>query len=238
MSMTKTTSVAAALIMLAPAAFAGGYVAPVVPTPVDIPVAQPAPWAGAYGGLGLGYTFGGDDVVGISDPTDTVIASPDSVDIKGVNGSLHLGYRWQTAMRGRQVVIGPELSYEKSNADASFNTNGVEASSEMDNFIALRVKTGVVTSSGNSLIYGIAGIGRGDFNYAVSGAGMDYDGSFKDNAWILGLGAERRVSDRMSIFGEWEFRGFGKTKLSDDGDYSTRATPEHHNVKLGVNFRF
>ena len=53
-----------------------------------------------------------------------------------------------------------------------------------------------------------------------------------------GLGAERRLSERMSIFGEWEFRGFGKTTLTDANGFMTEATPEHHHVKLGVNFSF
>lgn len=230
---------AAALTVLAPAAYAGGYVAPIVPAPIIAPEVQTAPaWAGAYAGLGLGYAFGADDQVGISDPADVLISSPDDLDIKGITYGLHLGYRWQTEMGGRQVVFGPELAYETGNADASFDTDGVAASTEMDNFIALRMKTGVLNAAGNTLFYGIAGVGRGEFNYAVEGDGMSYDGSYKDNAWILGLGAERKVSDRMSVFGEWEFRGFDKNTLVDAGGYMTEATPEHHHVKLGVNFSF
>ncbi|AUH64761.1 outer membrane protein [Paracoccus zhejiangensis] len=230
---------AAALALLAPVAHAGGYTAPVEPAPVIAPVtAAPAPWAGAYAGLGLGYAFGADDVVGVSDATDTLLGSPGSVDLKGMTYGLHLGYRWQRDVGGRQVVFGPELAYEASNADASFDTGTANAMAEMDNFVALRMKTGVLNAAGDTLFYGIAGIGRGDFNYAVEGLGMDYDGSYKDNAWILGLGAERRLSERMSIFGEWEFRGFGKTTLTDANGFMTEATPEHHHVKLGVNFSF
>ncbi|RBP81299.1 hypothetical protein DFO80_13728, partial [Rhodobacter sp. 140A] len=29
-----------------------------------------------------------------------------------------LGYRWQSRLLGREVVIGPEISYEDSSADA------------------------------------------------------------------------------------------------------------------------
>ncbi|TRW96048.1 porin family protein [Paracoccus sp. M683] len=235
----RAAGLTAATALLAPAAFAGGYVAPVEPAPIVAPEVQTAtPWGGAYAGLGLGYAFGADDVLGISDPSDSIIASPGSVDIKGVTYGLHLGYRWQTTMAGRQIVIGPELSYETGGADASLDNAGVTASTEMDNFIALRVKTGVLNSAGNTLFYGIAGYGRGEFDYAVNGAGMVYEGTYKDNAWILGLGAERKVSDRMSVFGEWEFRGFGKTTLTDAGGYMTEATPEHHHLKLGVNFSF
>lgn len=233
-------AIAAAVALLAPAAHAGGYTAPVEPAPVVLPVAEvAAPWAGAYVGLGLGYVFGSDDVVGISDPTDTLIASPGSVDLKGMTYGLQLGYRWQRATSsGRQIVFGPEFSYESGSADASFVNGTRSGEAELDKFMALRLKTGVLNSAGNTLFYGIAGYGRGEFNYAVEGNGMSYDGSYKDNAWILGLGAERKVSDRMSVFGEWEFRGFGKTTLTDAGGFMTEATPEHHHVKLGVNFSF
>lgn len=232
-------ALAAAATMVAPSAFAGGYIAPVVPAPIIAPDAQaPSSWAGAYGGVGLGYVFGGDDDVGVRAPTGGPAITRDSVDINGLDYGVHLGYRWQTEMGGRQIVIGPELSYEKSNADDSFTTDGVSATSEMDNFVALRVKAGVLTPAGNTMIYGIAGIGRGDFNYTVMGDGMDYDGSYKDNAWILGLGAERKVSDRVSIFGEWEFRGTDRNTLTDSAGYVTQATPDHHHLKLGVNFSF
>ncbi|MDB6179732.1 porin family protein, partial [Paracoccus sp. Z330] len=50
-------------------AAAGGYSAPSEVVPVVAPVAQPSfDWAGAYGGLSVGYAFGGDDRVGIHNP--------------------------------------------------------------------------------------------------------------------------------------------------------------------------
>lgn len=237
----STVALAAVLALLAPVAHAGGYTAPVEPVPVIAPVTQApvADWAGAYGGLGVGYVLGSDDVAGVSDPTDTLIASPGELDLKGLTYGLHLGYRWQVATSGgRQIVIGPELSYESGNADASFENGASNGEAEMDKFMALRVKTGVLNAAGNALFYGIAGYGRGDFNYAVEGSGMSYDGEYSDNAWILGLGAERKLTERMSVFGEWEFRGFGKTTLTDAGGFMTEATPEHHHLKMGVNFSF
>lgn len=231
----------AAIALLAPAAaLAGGYTAPVVPvTPVVAPDVQTAaPWGGFYAGLSLGYGLGGDDEVGVRNPETGALTSPDTLDISGGSYGIHAGYRFQTEFRDRQIVIGPELSYEAGNISDSFNTGGVAASNEVDKFYALRVKTGIVSSTGQNLFYGIAGVGRGEFNYAVEGAGMSYEDSYKDNAWILGLGAERKINERMSVFGEWEFRGYGKTELTDANGFITEATPEHHHIKLGVNFNF
>lgn len=232
---------AVTLVIGAGSAIAGGYTPPLADTPVAAPVALPdaaVNWSGGYAGLSAGYIFGGDDKVGISDPDDDLVGAPGSTDIKGASYGLHVGYRWQREMRGRQIVYGPELSYEGSSADAGFSANGVNASSELSNLIALRFKTGVLNAAQDTLFYGSVGAMRGEFDYVVDGAGMDYDDSFKENAWTVGLGVERRITDRVSVFGEWEYRGFGKTTLTDSAGYHTEATPEHHAVKLGVNFNF
>lgn len=235
---------AASVAALASPAFSGGFIAPVTETPVVPPVAAPAPvsdWSGAYAGLSAGYVFGSDDRVGISDSTDTLLTSPDSVDISGATYGLHAGYRWQREVSGRQVVFGPELAFEGSSADDSFTTNGTEASNEMKKLLSLRFKTGVLNAAQNTLFYGSVGISRGEFDYQVDGAPfapMDYSDTFRANAWSVGLGVERKVTERMSVFGEWEYRDFGKTTLTDAAGYHTEATPEHHSLKLGVNFSF
>ena len=55
---------------------------------------------------------------------------------------------------------------------------------------------------------------------------------------VAGLGVERKVTDRWSVFGEYEYRGFDKKKVTDANGFTSEATPEHHSVKLGVNFSF
>ncbi|RNI19731.1 autotransporter outer membrane beta-barrel domain-containing protein [Paracoccus pantotrophus] len=79
---------------------------------------------------------------------------------------------------------------------------------------------------------------HGKFDYAVDGAGMSYADDFTDSAWTVGLGIERKINERVSLFGEWEFRQFGKSTLSDAAAYSTRATPEHHHIRAGMNIQF
>ncbi len=224
-------------------ALAGGYVAPVAPVTdvaiIPAPVAPPvADWSGAYVGGSLGYVFGSDDRVGVSDPADNLIAAPGSVDLSGATIGLHGGYRWQRAMGGRQIVFGPELSVQTSKVDDEFDNGSFAARSEMKQLVALRFKTGVLNAAGNTLFYGQLGAARGDFDYKVQGAGMDYDDGFKANALMAGLGVERKVTDRWSIFGEYEYRGFDKKKVTDANGFTSEATPEHHSVKLGVNFSF
>jgi len=222
-------AVATALTLgTAMAANAGGYVAPVVDTGVAAPVIQPAPvadWAGGYAGLTLGYAFGGDDEVGING------TAVDTLELSGANAGVRLGYRWQ---RDRWV-FGPELGLEGGDITDSFSTDGFDAESKIKNTLALRMKTGYVLDNG-MLLYGIAGVARAKVDYSITG-GADIRDDYSKTGYIVGLGAERKITDRMSVTGEYEYANFGKETLSD-GVNDTNSTADYHNVKLGLNFKF
>lgn len=234
-------SSAGLVLTLSAPAFAGGYTPPVITPPVVVPEVMPSfpvSWEGVYAGGAIGYSFGTDDRVGITQTGGRSTDTPGSVDISGMGWALHMGYRWQQEFHGRQVVTGPELAYEGGNARDSFDSNGMTASSQLDWLLSLRWKTGLLNEAQDTLFYGTIGYAHGKFDYSVDGAGMDYRGDFTDNAWTVGLGIEKKLNERVSLFGEWEFRQFGKTVLSDATGYSTRATPEHHNVRVGLNIGF
>ena len=55
---------------------------------------------------------------------------------------------------------------------------------------------------------------------------------------MLGLGVERKLTDRMSVTGEYEYANFGSTDVELAPGVVSVATPEHSNVKLGLNFSF
>ena len=234
-----TAPLAASLTQAAFAANAGGYTPPVVETGVIAPVGEAAPvgdWAGGYAGLTLGYAFGGEDDVGIDSATG-VGGTPDELKLSGVNAGVHVGYRWQKD----RWVFGPELGYEGGNVKDSFSTDGYDAETKIKNVLALRMKTGYEVSPG-MLVYGIAGVARAKVDYSVEGAGsagaIDLDDSYSKTGYIVGLGAEKKLSDRMSVTGEYEYASFGKETLEDGLGASTRSTPKFHNVKLGLNFKF
>lgn len=222
---------------LAFAANAGGYTPPVVETGVVAPIVETAPvgdWAGGYAGLTLGYAFNGEDRVGVDQPE---VGSPAELELSGANAGIHAGYRWQ---RDRWV-FGPELGFEGGNIKDSFSTGGYDAESKIKNVLALRMKTGYLLDNG-MLVYGIAGVARAKVDYSVEGTGdsgpIAVDTSFSRTGYILGLGAEKKLNERMSLTGEYEYANFGKETLEDGLGASTRATPKFHNVKLGLNFKF
>ncbi|MDD8021594.1 MAG: outer membrane beta-barrel protein [Paracoccaceae bacterium] len=166
--MKRIVSLVAASFLVAPAAFAGGYVAPVVePTiaPVVMPVAG-RDWTGFYGGVQLGY---GD-------------ASTDNIDFSadGSFGGVHLGYlkdygKW---------VLGGELAY--SAADIS-DSGGF---GKIDSMTQLKLLAGA--GLGDWLLYGTAGIER--MNVSVGGTDFADNVPFggigaawaMNDSWMLG----------------------------------------------------
>lgn len=233
-----------ALLAVAGAANAGGFVAPVAETPIVAPIVDVAPasdWAGGYAGVSLGYSFNGDDEVGLDFYDGGVLDGRETgltnLDLHGVTADLHAGYRWQ---RG-SWVFGPELAIEGGSVDDTQDfDNGVVAGTVESsvNYVAtLAMKTGYVVNPA-TMVYGSAGFAYGDFSYAV---GSSPDEDYNASGYTLGLGVERKVSDRMSVFAEYQYRDFGSEDVTfTDGTDSivTVATPKHQNIKVGVNFRF
>lgn len=236
MRAVRLTAPLAALTLGAIAANAGGYIAPVVETGVVAPVVETpvSDWAGGYAGLTLGYAFNGKDEVGVD---QSEVGTPNELTLSGANAGVHVGYRWQKD----RWVFGPELGYEGGNIKDSFSTGGYDAESKIKNVLALRMKTGYLLDNG-MLVYGIAGVARAKVDYSVVGDGdsgaISVDDSFSRTGYIVGLGAEKKLTERMSLTGEYEYANFGKEVLEDGLGASTRATPEFHNVKLGLNFKF
>lgn len=240
MNMKTIAMVAAATTIGAgAAAHAGGFVPPVMETaPVAVEVDAPVAgaWQGGYAGLTLGYAFKGEDRVGLSDGTDTLLGDIGEAELKGANAGLRAGYRWQ---RGNWV-FGPEVGIEggsiKGDTDGSVTIDGVPtdfaAESKVNNMIALRFKTGYAVRP-DMLVYGIAGVGRVDMDYELNGV----TDSFSKTGYILGLGVEKQITEKWSVTGEYEYANFGKEDLQF-GTLDTEATPKYSNIKVGVNFRF
>ncbi|HRO16191.1 MAG TPA: porin family protein [Paracoccus sp. (in: a-proteobacteria)] len=229
----KIISAAIAAASLSSTSWAGGYAAPVVDVEPVAPIvtAPVGDWQGAYGGLALGYALAGDDEIGVNEDNTTFLGNIGTAEIGGPNLSVHAGYRWQR----NQWVFGPELSYTAGDISDDFDY-GIDGTfeSEVNHVIALKLKAGYQVRP-DMLVYGIAGLTKGDFTYVVDGSDLDYDA----DGYVVGLGAEKKLNDRMSVTGEWEFNDFGTTDVDlGDSGFTTVATPKFHNLKLGLNFKF
>lgn len=245
--MKSLLAASSALVMVAGASFAGGAVAPVVEVaPIQIDEAPAVgTWEGAYGGVSLNYTFGADDEVGFQllqdgEPVGRDTELGDDA-IKGVSAGLHAGYRWQRD----NWVFGPELGIEAGSVDSSIDILpfGEEATvdSEMNYLVTLVMKTGYEVQPG-TLVYGTFGIAAGDFDYRLSTGGETYSDSFTASGVVAGMGVERMISEKMSVFGSYQYRALSKESVtfSDGlgGDAVTKPTTAHSNIRVGLNYRF
>lgn len=231
-SMISSLALVAAGLVGAQGANAGGYSPAVVETNVAVaPVVQTqvGNWQGAYAGATLGYGFRGKDDFGLS-RGGVFSGNIGRAEIKGVNAGLQLGYRWQRD----QWVFGPELSVEGGSVKDKFTgTNGVEVESKLKNKVALKLKAGYEVQPG-TLVYGIAGLTNAKYEYNYGGANIGY----KARGNVLGLGVERQVNERMSVFGEIERNSFKKKDVTLSPGLTTVTSPSFTNVKVGLNFKF
>lgn len=236
-----------AVVIGASSAMAGGTVAPIIDVaPIEI---APAPvmgaWEGAYAGGSLGYIFGADDQVGLASIVGGTQVGRSTnlgdVGASGITAGVHVGYRWQRD----KWVFGPELGVEVGSVDETISNSigGVafDLESEMKNIITLVMKTGYAIDP-QTLVYGTFGVARGDYDYTLSRGGESTSSSFKATGVAAGLGVERMMSESMSVFGEYQYRGFGNEDVlfSDGADSSLKsvASAAHSSIKVGVNFKF
>ncbi|MBT0780481.1 outer membrane beta-barrel protein [Paracoccus sp. pheM1] len=249
MNALHATAAAASLTLAAAlAANAGGFTPPIVDSGVTAPIVEvPAgEWAGGYAGVTLGYAFGEGEYVGFTEIPGGYLGTAGKLELSGANAGLRIGYRWQR----NRWVFGPELGFEGGNIDDVLTYDNAydgstDVSSKVKSVLALRVKTGYAVQP-DLLVYGVAGLARADIEYRVA-ATDDAGGSFSDEAnykqsgYILGLGVEKKLNDRMSVTGEYEYANFGKSTRTftlNSETASTQATPDYHNLKLGLNFKF
>ncbi|WP_411837982.1 outer membrane protein [Paracoccus sp. ME4] len=236
-----------ALALGAGAALAGGVIAPIVEAaPIEVVSAPVAgAWAGTYAGGSLGYITGTDDEVGLAlieggVQTDRATDLGDA-GISGVTAGAHIGYRWQ---RDRWV-FGPELGVEFGSVDESvdFTVGGVDAGidSELNNIVTLVMKTGYEVAPA-TLVYGTFGVARGDFDYTLRSGDDSLTEGFSATGVAAGLGVERMINPRTSVFAEYQYRDFGNETVDFDaggGDIlSTRASMSMSSIKIGANFKF
>ncbi|HEY0274964.1 MAG TPA: outer membrane beta-barrel protein [Paenirhodobacter sp.] len=220
------------------AAQAGGYTTPVVEAPVIAPAAPMAvvgAWQGAYVGATIGYAFGGDDRIALHNGG---ASSGDigKLELAGANAGLRAGYAWQRD----KWVFGPEIAFEGGNVKDDFS-DSYDAKTKLKNAYALRFKTGYLVND-LTMLYGIAGVSRAKFDYSVIGTGSfgaaDIDDSFSRTGYILGFGVERKLTEKLSLTGEYEYANYGKEHVSDAAGVETPATPKFSNIKVGLNYRF
>lgn len=191
------------------------------------------PWEGTYVGGSLGYAFDSSDRVGFRDAaTGSWVGSADSLKVSGAVVNAHIGYRWQE----RRWVLGPELGLEFGNvSDESKGTSRgapVSIESKISHAVVLSLKTGYMVND-DMFVYGRAGIVHAGIDYRGNGENGDYN----KFGYVVGLGAEHRIDDQWSVYGEYGYMGLKREHIRL-GDVTTEATPSYGQIKIGVNYKY
>jgi outer membrane immunogenic protein len=201
-------------------------------------------WSGPYVGVNVGYGWGSNDLLTVSGP---ITINPDGALVGG-----QLGYDWNI---GQQFVVG--LAGDVSWAGMSDSKNcalaGIcfppDSSVKFDlNWLStVRARAGV--TAGNFLVYGTAGAAvagtRVKLNGVLSfhnGPGINFSANQINLGWVVGAGAEFKVTNSISVGAEYLYIDFGKNDhpfyYFGDLDEYAQSSLKANIIRTSVNYRF
>lgn len=229
-----TLALAAGLMTSAALPALAGAFAPLPPEPyVPAPQYSPAPaaahWDGTYAGFTMGYNFRGTDEVQLAPAPPGVIGT---MRARGVLLGVQAGHNWQSGA----MVYGVEGGLNLSRTRDSVSLGTASASMRINPVADLRGRVGYAINDG--LVYAAGGLSIGRVRYAASdGATSDIASTYNAVGYTVGLGYEQQIGNNWSMRGEYSYSQYRGRDLSD-GVHTTRATPDFHSVRFGLNRRF
>jgi opacity protein-like surface antigen len=216
-------------------------------------------WSGFYIGAHLG---GGLQLSDVSNPFGPSIYG-DTVRTPGPLAGGQAGYNWQFG----RTLLGVEADVSWANfygTNTCFAYSGFYVSAncvaDVDAYGTFTGRAGwLLGADGGTLIYGKAG---GAWLYSDVEASTNGDPGFPSTSgggfrfgWTLGAGAERMLSERWSVRGEYDYLNFGSSGLATpQGSFQTVPSPDPnlmvnvpsvatkvsqdaHLFKVGINYR-
>ncbi|MCC7252669.1 outer membrane beta-barrel protein [Hyphomicrobium sp.] len=229
-----------------------------------------AEWSGPYIGIHAGYGWSeADATISPADPLaqnlfdDLILLgipfSTLSTDGDGVLGGAQVGFNSQSG----SFVWGIEADISYADIDGSANASRTivvnltdvtlteQAASELDWFGTLRLRGGVLLAP-ETLVYATGGLAYGRVTHSWSStfpasatlaAGSDRNWEI---GWTVGAGAEFKLSDTLSLRGEYLYYDLGDSSYSAPfapnsgvGDASLRVESENTGsiVRAALNFK-
>lgn len=202
---------------------------PMVPAPRYSPAPAAAYWEGAYMGFTMGYNFRGRDEVRLAPAPPGVIGT---MRVRGALLGAQVGHNWQSGA----MVYGVEGGLNLSRTRDSISMGPASASMRINSFADLRGRVGYAMNDG--LIYATGGLSAGRIQYAASdGVTSDINETYNRLGYSVGLGYEQQIGNNWSMRGEYSYTQYRGRDLTD-GVHTTRATPDFHSVRFGLNRRF
>jgi outer membrane immunogenic protein len=216
--------------------------------------AQPSvyDWSGFYAGAHIGYGDGTADIWTTAlDPVGVPYAATaySSFGSDGALGGVQAGFN----MQWDRVVLGVEGEYSASGVKGSFNFDATRpeaiAGGKITALAAIKARAGIAFD--RTLLFGTAGYAIGwnegfANNFWSKAPAVDVaTGKSTLSGYVVGLGAEYALTDRISLKGEYNYYGFGR----GDFDMTSSAYPPGavlrtqpklslHVFKAGLNYHF
>lgn len=180
---------------------------------------------GAYAGLNIGHNS--------TDVKITEDWTPSSFELgaSGMDYGLMDGYG-QTV--NGDIYLGAEMEANLSSADSKITYGADTLKLSKKNSYGVAVRAGY--DMGSVLPYVRVGYNRAKFESELSGT---YTGKGSDTLGgiALGAGMEAKVSDNVSLRGEFVHTAYGKS-TDTDGTNTITAKPTENVARVGVAFRF
>jgi outer membrane immunogenic protein len=223
--------------LLAAPVLAGGFAAEIIepPPPPPPPMAAAPDWSGSHVGVTLGYGSGSYEQ-GTSDGD----IGPE-VDVDGGMYGLAFGYDWQRGNR----VFGLELAAssgidgitEQGTVTDGYSCITGDCNIDIETLYTLRGRYGALINP-STLLYASGGVAAANVEGGIFDS--DQQGSSTATGFIVGIGAERLLSSRLSVSGEINYVDLGTLEFGiadgTGGDYE--ADGDFATVRIGLNYRF
>jgi outer membrane immunogenic protein len=192
-------------------------------------------WTGVYIGGHVGYGWGN---VLYTDAEEDDLPDMDDWTIDGwlVGGQIGANVQMDALVFG---VVG-DLAWTNITGDSE-EAGDNTITTDINWLGTIRGKLGFAAES--LFFYGTAGVAFAGIDHTLTDAWIDPPDVFTDSAtqfgWVAGIGAEVKVAENVSVFGEALYHDFGARDVSfDEGDEEANLGVNLTTVKVGVNFHF
>lgn len=242
-AMTKLLGAAAAIAMFAGAAQAADYSAPEAPS-----------WTGGYIGVVGGYGWGdsGYESSAVLSGTSTIVAEQDgSVDFEGFLIGGQLGYDFDFG-NGFVLGVAGDMSWSDMSGEECVQFGGctglpddTHSYADVDWLATIRGRAGFTT--GSMLIYGTGGLAIAHAEASLTYVDGTLDTPRSDSnthyGWVIGAGAEFKVTENMSLGAEYLHVALGSEDYTFPGpgggfDVSSASDLQIDIVRASLNYRF
>ncbi|WP_341864168.1 outer membrane beta-barrel protein [Gymnodinialimonas sp. 57CJ19] len=194
--------------------------------------AEDTHWSGFYAGGVIGYGSGAVE------QTDTFAALENTVDIDGVVGGLFAGYNEQNG----STVYGIEVDALISGIEGTLPARSgrtcygglPDCHQSIQGLYSARARLGV--DMGDLLLFVTAGIAGAEIVEDTGNSSTDIEGF--EFGWVIGLGADYRVSDDFSLRADFLLMDFPSQVRDRGSAIGTNETETLGVLRIGGAFHF